>query len=141
MEEIRFDHVIETYLFFSIGFGKGLGSILGGSWDGFGKVLGRVWSLLASLGRSSGALFGVLDAQEAPREVQEGPRDVQEGPRARFWRVLGTFWEGFLKGLGKVLASFLKVWRPLGFWLLCGVLTCLLLFFTAFWLFWQLFDS
>ena len=74
---------------------------MGGSWDGFGKVLGRVWSLLASLGRSSGALFRVLDAQEAPREVQEGPRDVQEGPRARFWRVLGTFWEGFFKGLGK----------------------------------------
>ena len=117
-----------------------MGSILGGSWGGFGKVLGRVWSLLASLGRSSGALFGVLDTQGAPREAQEGPRGFQEGPRAILegsGDVLGRI---FL-GLGKVLVSFLKVWRPLGFWLLCRVLTCLLLFFAAFCLFWQLFDN
>ena len=131
----------------------------GGRWKGCWT---RPWRSKSRLGAQLGTRMGQLGA----RMAQLGAQMTQLGAQARPWRpnlargrpnlapkrrprgsqssilegsgdVLGRI---FL-GLGKVLVSFLKVWRPLGFWLLCGVLTCLLLFFAAFWLFWQLFDS
>ena len=55
---------------------------------------------------------GINDTQRSQfkkgRLPRQGPSGVQEGLGARFWRVLETFWEGFLKGLRNILASFLK---------------------------------
>ena len=113
----------------------------------FLAFLGRPERILKQMRSKRGGDFGVVAfvsekwPQGLPKRGPRGPKRRTRGSQSSIWEGSGDVLGRIFLGLGKVLVSFLKVWRPLGFWLLCGVLTCLLLFLAAFWLFWQLFDS
>ena len=82
-------------------FWRGLGRVLGGFWESFGRPLAFLGALLS-------LFFQGLFAKRA----QEGPRGGQEVSWVRFGRV----WRGFAKGLGgqnnqkiKIFGIFLDV--------------------------------
>ena len=70
--------------------------ILGGFGEDFGRVLGRVWRLLASLGSLFGIIFWCFYLQCSPKGLLEAP---------------GIDFGSILKGLARVLG-----WVLGGFW-------------------------
>ena len=92
MEEIRFDHVIETYLFFQLV----LGRVWAPFWEGLGTVLGRFgggfgasWPLLCGLLALFFASLTLKRSQERSKRAQEASKSVPELDFGGFWGCFG----------------------------------------------------
>ena len=72
-------------------------SILGGFGKGLGRVLGRVWRVLASLGPLFGVFFWCLYSECSPKGVLEAPGLDFGSILNGLGGVWGGFWEGFRK--------------------------------------------
>ena len=103
IEKNREKNVSKKYVFFDCVFL----SILGGFGEGFGRILGGIWRLLALLGSFLGVIFRCLYL-ECSLEGLLGPPGLDFGS---IWRGLGRVWGGFWTS--KIVYKSLKTTKTL----------------------------
>ena len=83
------------YIIFKDAFGVDFALVLGGSWEGLGRVWGGSWAGLAALGPFLDGVSVALFRVGVRNRLQEGSWSRFRSPRAWFWegpgRVLGRF--------------------------------------------------
>ena len=115
-----------------------MGSILGGSWDGFGKLLGRVWSPWPLLGGLLALFFASLTLKrpkKRPKRAQEASKRVPELDFGGFWGRFGKDFFGFGEGFGELFKGLEASWFLVALWgfdLPSSVFCCFLAVLAAF---------